>query len=222
MKSKNVFGLASMHSLKYIIITGVLLIVIQFGFVLTLEQSSLNNLVNHPLLKYSFFVYFMFAIMICSVLTKASLSKITLNRLGITKKRMFLDFTINTVISIIVVWTIQILSLMLISMYFTKIASSEIVSIQTIYLTNFRSDFFHMIIPLKDSFHLFNNVVFILMISLLTSNYILSVSKGTNLVIAYGSTIFYISSNGATVFIGIIFLLFTIYELFKGANLDEE
>ncbi len=223
MKSKNVFGLASTHTLKYVLIASLILCVAQFGLILTFDTLSLDMWIDHPLMKYSFLVFFIFISLICSATTKASLSKLTLNRLGISHKRMFIDFMLNVAVSLIILWCFQILSLMIISQYFVNTNSSEIINQQTIYLSVFRSDFFHMILPIRDFTLGFCSLSFIFMTSTLIARYILAYEFDGCISYVIISSIVHIGNNGVDlIVIGILYLVIGIYQLYKGVTCNEE
>lgn len=222
MKNKNLLGLASTHSINYVLIAGIILCVIQFGFSVVLDEISLSVIIDHPFFKYTFLTAFVFALMLCGTFIKGSLSKITLNRLGISQKIMFLDLTLNTAVSLVIIWAFQIFSLLLISVYFVMNSQEQFVNPQTIYLASFRSYFFHLILPLGDYVLWFSGLSLILVNSVVTARYVLSDVKDPLVAISTTFSILYFGGGVNGFAIGMVFLLIGLYQLYKGVTKNEE
>lgn len=222
MKNKNVYGIASTHSLKNVLIIGALLCIVQFGLIVTLEPTSLHSWIDHPLIKYSFLVGYMVVVTICGVTIKGSLSKITLNRLGIKKKRIYWDFAQNTAVSLIILWATQILSFMISSIYFMKTAPGELTNIQTIYLSSFRSRFFHMILPMGDLIGWFNIAALLFMSSVLIARYIVVVKHDMPFILVGAFLFIHFTSGINNIGCGLIYLSVGIYHVLREVREDEE
>lgn len=221
MKNKTVFGIASTHSLKYVLLTGILLCILQFVRIFTLTPTSLYNWTSHPFIKYSFLAGVVFVLSICGVMTKWSLSKNTLYRLGISQKKMFWEFTLNTAVSIMILWAIQILILMAISIYFVQTAPPNLVNAQTIYLTVFRSRFFYLLMPIRDGVAFVNACLLIFMASAMVSRHVLSIKKDLPFIMAILLFPLHFSNGYPSIWQGIFYLLIAIYQVRKGVKRDE-
>lgn len=153
---KSIYGLLSNHTIAYILVIIMVLGLIQGGLFFTLGINQAQVLapfhvwIDHFIVKYSFLL----AIMIITILTRSIVvqgnASLTIKRLGISNRRLFLVWTLYTFIVMTILWASQVLIILLASKYYIYVTPENMTMMQTTYLSNFRSNFFHLLLPLHD------------------------------------------------------------------------
>ncbi|MFI3250388.1 MAG: hypothetical protein R3Y07_05445 [Eubacteriales bacterium] len=234
MKHKSLYGLVASHTFKNLVICCLGLTVVQMGivFILASEHSSnLNTLegwFDHPGFRMSYAAG-MAVILFVSDLQFQWGSKVgyTMFRLGKTNKEILWVLMQNGLISYLTLWGVQVLILFGVSHYYLAVTPPEFTSVQTIFLANLRSDFFHMVIPNVTGLLWMRNLAQLFLLTVLFGVSCLRLWQGRDIkfvMCAYCVAIQGFSSNyyGETaIFYTIVYLVLG-YILLKGGLKNEE
>lgn len=168
----SVFGLVSSHTIRPVLILGFLMVILQFGIFLNLGMNqgetvtALNVWTQNGILRLSFWVIFILTLMNGSAAGCGSgKPEYTLRRLGVSRSILFPIWMLNLFLLFVILWGLQLLSLFAGSYLYMAVTPEAFTSAQTIYLSSFRSEFFHMVMPMGDWAIWIRNIVGILILS---------------------------------------------------------
>lgn len=233
MKRKylGILTLASNHTLKPTLLLCSMMIIIQGITFLLLGQNQIDNpqylyiWIESPTVKYSFLI----AITILGYLVVERIignvkSMYTIHRLSSRYRMIAVCLLINTIFMVMILWFVQTLILILASYYYVQVSPDTMISMQTIYVSNMQSDFFHFIIPLNDPAMFIRNILGLGWLCLGTTLITMRKWNGESIKMVAGFVypLFWIffstpssnSTSTAMLFgLGVVILMFTIYRL---------
>lgn len=153
----SILGLATSHTMKPVLWCSLLLMIVQgctFAY-LGMKQGEVliafYQWIEHPLIRYSFIVV-MLVVLEASyrVGTDNANPGYTMQRLGVKEKTVFRMWMLNAICSIGIIWGVQLLIIFLSGKYYEMVTPEHLTSVQTMFLSSYRSDFFHTIMPVED------------------------------------------------------------------------
>lgn len=162
---KSVFGLLTGHTLKPVLGASVILMVIQgalFGYLAWnqgLSPIGYDRWMNHVVVKYSFWVLLIVVAMSSEIAGVRNVkSGYTIRRLGVSQRELFFLWMGNAFCNIVIIWAVQIVMLLVGYGIFVMATPQEFVSAQTLYLSSFKSNFCHHMIPMENVSLWFSNI----------------------------------------------------------------
>ncbi|MFI3208894.1 MAG: hypothetical protein R3Y40_07135 [Eubacteriales bacterium] len=166
---RSMLGLVTNHTLKHTLRWGGMLILIQaiiflyLGMEQEISSLPLHLWVDDMFVKYSFIGVLIITSGICANGVYANENaRYTVQRLGVSRRKIFAAWMANGICTVLIIWGIQLACLMLCSGYYIWIADGAGITSQTILLSSYRSEFFHMILPIQDISLWIRNLSFIL------------------------------------------------------------
>ena len=95
----------------------------------------------------------------------------TMMRLSVTRKEVFYWHFISNVFYYLLFFTVQILTIVILGMMYMKLAPTEYVTGQTLFLASYRCDLLHSLLPMDDFPYLIRNILVLAAASLYSACY---------------------------------------------------
>lgn len=227
----DVWGLVANHTIGGVIGFSLVLIMLQCGLFCYLglnqgeELTPFYQWIDHSLVKYSFIAAVIAVCNLSSMVCANKNAKYTMNRLGIPRKSLFAVWTVHSLCMILAIWGVQVAIFLVGSQYYQYVTPEDMVAIQTFYLSTFRSDFFHMVLPLEEGILWIRNILLWLCLASGTAYYVMKQFQGVQSIV-YGVTIFlafthFLFGSGTANYYLIPFMCFVLAFLVYGGITDE-
>ena len=131
------------------------------AFMINPREQLLYKLIELSRIRFVFYAAVSLAVFAliscCSV--GSSNPRYTVERLSVSESSLILWHALTAALALFALWFWQIILLYGISLWHSYIAESGYISHQSIFLSNFRSDFFHSVLPLEDMSRLLRNII---------------------------------------------------------------
>ncbi len=227
----NVWELIGNHTINGILGFSLVLILLQGGlfFYLGMNQGEMPvpfyTWIDHKLVRYSFIAAVM---AVCNLSASVCANKkvgYTMNRLGISRKTLFAVWTFHSVCMILIIWGVQVAIFFVASKYYQYLTPENMVAIQTFYLSTFRSEFFHIVLPLEEGLLWIRNILLWLCMASGSAYYAMKRFQGVQSMV-YGVTTFlafvhFLSGSGMANYYMIPFMCFILAFMVYGGIIDE-
>lgn len=180
-KYLSVFGLfATMNFYKILSVLG-LICAAEFGLLFykfsnfkdTVSGCDLNLIIDSAYINICFLIaVLLITVFLCLSGTEYS-SKVgyTLKRLSVSEKNIFLINAVYNSFAYMIIWVAQLLVIYIFCIFFMQNISGETISNQTVFLSSYRSIFFHSILPLSDVLLLIRNIILAVAFGFCTSHF---------------------------------------------------
>ncbi len=154
----SILGLATSHTMINVLICAGVLLVIQgcvflyFGWNQGDNPTLFYQWMDCIVVKYSFIAALLIAVLSAAFAGVGNAkTEYTMGRLGVSYKKIFLIWMLNTACVVLIIWGTQVATVFLGSLFYRMMTPEGIVSIQHVFLTVYRSEFTHLILPYGDA-----------------------------------------------------------------------
>lgn len=234
VNSGSILGLMTSHTMMPVIYCSLLLMLVQgctFAYLGINQESNLLPLyqwLDHPMIRYSFIIVMLVVLAACYRVGEGSGNPgYTIHRLGVKEKQIFSSWMLNVGCSIIIIWGIQVLTIFLGSKYYEMVTPENLTSVQTMFLSSYRSAFLHTIMPVQDWSVWLRNIAFVLCLSSGISWYTLKRLRGEKNPVMLGITVFLmllyfnIGSGTWDIYVTAFLLVSAMFMIYGGAIYEE-
>lgn len=95
----------------------------------------------------------------------------TMMRLSVTRKEVYYWHVVSNVLYYLLFFTVQILTIVMLGMMYTKFAPAEYITGQTLFLACYRYELLHSLLPMDDFPYLIRNIMILIAASLYSAYY---------------------------------------------------
>lgn len=135
-------------------------------YVVTLELIVEKTQLDLVFIVAAVVIYFL---LFYSGKAKGSHPEYTLYRLKLTPRSVFLWQVVYCIGCFFLVWVVQAAVAAGLGIYFVKTADPSLVTNQSLYLAFYRNEFLHALLPLKNVYGWITNLLFVIMLGILTA-----------------------------------------------------
>ncbi len=154
----SILGLATSHTIINVLICAGILLVIQgcvflyYGWNQDANPTLFYQWMDCIVVKYSFIAALLTVVLLAAFAGVGNAkTEYTMGRLGVSYKKLFLIWMLNTACVVLIIWGVQVGIVFLGSLVYRTMTPEGMVSIQNVFLTVYRSEFTHLILPLGDA-----------------------------------------------------------------------
>lgn len=138
-----------------------------------LEMTALESVISHSRMAWAFAVCFVIMVVLLCMTGCEYGSKqgYTLRRLSVSERSVFVWQSVYNIFCFFMLWAVQaMIAYVLCKLYIAKV-DPKLTSVQTVYLTFYRNDFLHSILPLSMVSRWIRNILLVVCLGLAAAHF---------------------------------------------------